>query len=105
MAQALPSTDLPPERINHSRSSGRSIIPVLLSLFLLHLLIHYPGADDEAKLHMPPSRVLRSIAACFAEWIPRSVSSIMPLLRRSASIRGFEIISRIAKHVYVLQID
>jgi hypothetical protein len=76
--------DLPPERINHSRSSGGAIIPVVssLSFLLLLLLLIYttPGADNVAIPYVPSvQEVLRSIAACFAEWIPRFVSSLMLL--------------------------
>jgi hypothetical protein len=74
--------DLPPERINHSRSSDRRIIPVVSSLCFLPLLLLYttPGADDVAIPYVPSvQEVLRSIAACFAEWIPRFVSSLMLL--------------------------
>jgi hypothetical protein len=73
--------DLPPERINHS-SSGRSIVPVVLSLFFLLLLLLYytPDTDDVAIPYVPSvQEVLRSVASCFAEWIPRFVSSLMLL--------------------------
>lgn len=76
--------DLPPERLNHSKSSVRAkIIPVVSSLcFLLLLLFLYstPGTDDVAIPNVPSLKeVLRFIAVCFAEWIPRFVSSLMLL--------------------------
>ena len=76
--------DLPPERINHSKSSSGAIIPLVSSLFfllLLLLLYTVPGADDDVAIPYMPSvqEVLRSIAGWFAEWIPRFVSSLMLL--------------------------
>jgi hypothetical protein len=72
--------DLPPERINHSKSSGRAIIPVVLSLCFLLVLHATPDNEDVAISYMPSIQdILRFIAIRFAEWIPRLVSSLMLL--------------------------
>ncbi len=73
--------DLSPERINHSKSSGGAIIPVVSGLcFLLLLLYTTTGVDDVAIPDVPSIQaVLRSVASCFAEWIPTFVLSLMLL--------------------------
>jgi hypothetical protein len=76
---------LPPERINHLKSSGRRVISVTITLVLslcslLLLLYNAPGADDIVIMYVPSvQEVLSFIATCFAEWIPRIVSSLMLL--------------------------
>jgi hypothetical protein len=76
--------DLPPERIYHSKSSGRPIIPIVMSLFFLLLVLLQlytaPDNDDVAILNVPSvQEFFRFIATRFAEWIPRFVSSLMLL--------------------------
>jgi hypothetical protein len=73
--------DLPPERMNHLKSSGQATIPVVLSLFLLLLLLYStPDTDDVTVPYAPSAQeVSPFITTRFAEWIPRFVSSLMLL--------------------------
>jgi hypothetical protein len=76
--------DLPPERINHSKSSAGRILPVALSLFFLLLVllqIYTTPTNDDVVIPYVPSvhEVFRFITTRFAEWIPKFVSSLMLL--------------------------